>query len=230
MSTVYELARERRGGHRARAATAQAPSSSRSCDHQRPLADPPSTGDDDETRPGRPVARRPALSRAAGTTATVRGGRARSAAAAGPLVGVLEAVRVLVVGGGCSGARPGPVAARRPDRHRGAGGPGNAGIAAEVDRCRWTSTDRAVAELAGDSRSTWSWSALRCRWSPAPATPSGSGHRLLRAVAGRGPSEGSKAFAKEVMAAAVCRPARSVVCTTPDEAPPHWTSSGRRTS
>ena len=41
--------------------------------------------------------------------------------------------------------------------------------------------------------------------------------------------EGSKAFAKDVMAAAGVPTARAHVCHTPRRRRPHWTSSGRRT-
>ena len=41
--------------------------------------------------------------------------------------------------------------------------------------------------------------------------------------------EGSKAFAKDVMAAAEVPTAAARLCQTAEEVPPRWTSSGRRT-
>ena len=55
--------------------------------------------------------------------------------------------------------------------------------------------------------------------------------RLLRPVAAAAQLEGSKAFAKDVMAAAGVPTARAYVCTTPDGGRRRrWTRSGRRTS
>ena len=81
------------------------------------------------------------------------------------------------------------------------------------------------------SAPTWSWSVPRRRWSPGSPTPS-----ARPGIACFGPSaaaarlEGSKAFAKDVMAAAEVPTAMAQVCETDDEAAAALDASARRTS
>ena len=97
--------------------------------------------------------------------------------------------------------------------------PGNAGIATEIDTMPLDVTDPvAIAELAGDL------AVDLVVIGPEGPLVAGAGD-LVRAqgIACFGPSkaaaalEGSKAFAKEVMAAAGVATGASVVCSTPDE-------------
>ena len=67
------------------------------------------------------------------------------------------------------------------------------------------------------SASTWSWSARRRRWWPVSPTPSATQGSPASARPARRPRcEGSKAFAKDVMAAAGVPTALARVCTTPE--------------
>jgi phosphoribosylamine---glycine ligase len=134
-------------------------------------------------------------------------------------VGVLEAVRVLVVGGGArehalvhsllaDGSVTEVLAA-----------PGNAGIATEIDTMPLDVGDPdAVAELAGDLGVD-----LVVIGPEVPLVAGAADAVRALGIACFGPSraaaalEGSKAFAKEVMAAAGVPTARSVVCSAPHE-------------
>ena len=93
--------------------------------------------------------------------------------------------------------------------------PGNAGIAADVaDPRRSTSTTRPRSPRWPPSwGSTWSSSGPRGRSSPAPPTRCGrAGIACFGPSAAAARLEGSKAFAKEVMAAAGVPTARARVC------------------
>ena len=91
---------------------------------------------------------------------------------------------------------------RSPRRPRSCARPGNAGIPRDAPLL-----DAALADVEGLARaprpSTSSWSAPRRRWSPALADAlAAEGVRCFGPSAAAARLEGSKAFAKEVMAAA----------------------------
>ena len=128
-------------------------------------------------------------------------------------------MRVLVVGGGAREHALVHSLLADPSVTEVLAAPGNAGIATEIDTMPLDVTDpAAIAELAGDL------AVDLVVIGPEGPLVAGAGD-LVRAqgIACFGPSqaaaalEGSKAFAKEVMAAAGVATGASVVCSTPDE-------------
>jgi phosphoribosylamine--glycine ligase len=134
-------------------------------------------------------------------------------------VGVLEVVRVLVVGGGAREHALVRSLLADPSVTEVLAAPGNAGIATEIDTMPLDVTDPvAIAELAGDLAVD-----LVVIGPEGPLVAGAADLVRAQGIACFGPSkaaaalEWSKAFAKEVMAAAGVATGASVVCSTPDE-------------
>jgi phosphoribosylamine--glycine ligase len=134
-------------------------------------------------------------------------------------VGVLEVVRVLVVGGGAREHALVHSLLADPSVTEVLAAPGNAGIATEIDTMPLDVTDPvAIAELAGDLAVD-----LVVIGPEGPLVAGAADLVRAQGIACFGPSkaaaalEGSKAFAKEVMAAAGVATGASVVCSTPEE-------------
>ena len=132
----------------------------------------------------------------------------------------------------CPRARAVPGAGRRPGVTALVCAPGNAGTAAVAEQRGVDATDpAAVAALARDVDAD-----LVVVGPEAPLVAGVADAVRAAGIACFGPSgaaaqlEGSKAFAKDVMAAAGVPTAAAAVCTTPTRPRPRWTSSGRPTS
>ncbi len=128
-------------------------------------------------------------------------------------------MRVLVVGGGAREHALVHSLLADPSVTEVLAAPGNAGIATEIDTMPLDVTDPvAIAELAGDLAVD-----LVVIGPEGPLVAGAADLVRAQGIACFGPSkaaaalEGSKAFAKEVMAAAGVATGASVVCSTPDE-------------
>ena len=179
-------------------------------------------------RPGPRGEHRPALSgrvgcarRPARGRSTVRRGRPRHG---GPACGAATATAWAREDAGDRRwgprARLGAGAVPRPPRDRGprrSGQPGDGGVRHPPRR---RPDGRSGRRRAGPRASapTWSWSGPRRRWSAAWPTPCARPASPASARAPRPPQlEGSKAFAKDVMAAAGVPTAMARVCDTAEE-------------
>ena len=117
-------------------------------------------------------------------------------------------------------ARPRPRPVPRPGGHRGARRARQPRHRGGRHAARRRPDGRRRRRRPGRSSSapTWSSSAPRRRWSPASPTPSARGASPASGRRGEAARlEGSKAFAKDVMAAAGVPTATARVCTTPEE-------------
>ena len=134
------------------------------------------------------------------------------------------------------GARARPRAARRPGRHRGRrrAGQRRHRRRGRDPAARRRATRPTVADLAfAARRSTWSSSAPRCRWSPAPPTPSGPrGIDCFGPVrrGGRGSRGPRRSPRRSWPAAGRADRAGLGRAAHRTRRPPPWTSSARRTS